>query len=94
MRLLQPEKGQVMLSGKANKAKFKNVSTGPIDASKLALKQANRFIFGTGNIDCLPSEQLRIYGAGTGKVYYHTTPEKSQTEVSESKYIRRQKSNH
>ena len=69
-------KGQVMLSGKANKAKFKNVSTGPIDASKLALKQANCFIFGTGNIDCLPSEQLRIYGAGTGKVYYHTTPGK------------------
>ncbi len=69
-------KGQVMLSGKANKAKFKNVSTGPIDASKLALNQANCSIFGTGNIDCLPSEQLRIYGAGTGKVYYHTTPGK------------------
>ncbi|MBO4944538.1 MAG: DUF2807 domain-containing protein, partial [Muribaculaceae bacterium] len=58
------------------KAKFKNVSTGPIDASKLLLDQANCFIFGTGNIDCHPSGQLRIYGAGSGKVYYHVKPGK------------------
>lgn len=69
-------KGHLLISGKADKAKIKNVSTGPIDASGLAVRQANCYIFGTGDIRCNPTEQLRIYGAGSGKVYYHVKPNK------------------
>ena len=69
-------RGQLSIDGKANKAKFKNVSTGPIDASGLVIGQANCFIFGTGDIDCYPKDQLRVYGAGSGKVYYHEKPDK------------------
>lgn len=69
-------KGHLSLSGKADKAKIKNVSTGPIDASGLTVRQANCYLFGTGDIQCMPTEQLRIYGAGSGKVYYHVKPNK------------------
>ena len=68
--------GELSIQGNATKAKFKNVSTGPIDASALKTKQGNCFIFGTGDIDCAPSEQLRVYGAGSGKVIHHSDPKK------------------
>lgn len=69
-------KGHLLVTGKAEKAKIKNVSAGPIDASGLLLRQANCYLFGTGDINCSPSEQLRVYGAGSGKVYYHVKPAK------------------
>lgn len=68
--------GELSIQGNAAKAKFKNVSTGPIDAAALTAKQVNCFIFGTGDIDCAPSEQLRVYGAGSGKVTHHSEPKK------------------
>lgn len=69
-------KGNLKISGKADKAKLRNVSTGPIDASGLEVRQANCYLFGTGDIECRPTDQLRIYGAGSGKVYYHVKPTK------------------
>lgn len=69
-------KGHLFVSGKAEKAKIKNVSTGPIDASGLAVRQANCYLFGTGDIKCSPTDQLRVYGAGSGKVFYHVKPAK------------------
>ncbi|MDE6207442.1 MAG: DUF2807 domain-containing protein [Muribaculaceae bacterium] len=69
-------KGSLTISGKAGKAKLSNVSTGPVDASGLLSDNVNCFIFGPGNIHCNPVRQLRVYGAGSGKVVYHTTPEK------------------
>lgn len=69
-------KGHAHIEGKADRAKLSNVGTGPLDASGLAVGNVNCFVFGTGNIDCAPAERLRIYGAGSGKVIYHTKPAK------------------
>lgn len=68
--------GSVRLEGKADKAKLSNVSTGAVDASALLVDNVNCFVFGTGNIDCSPAVHLRVYGAGSGKVLYHCTPDK------------------
>lgn len=69
-------RGSLKVEGKSVKAKFKNVSSGPIDASRLDVYDVNCFIFGAGNIDCAPSRALKVLGAGGGKVYYHVTPGK------------------
>lgn len=69
-------KGSVAVDGKAKKAKISNVSAGPVDASRLEVVNVNCVVFGSGCIDCSPSESLRVYGAGSGKVYYHSVPSK------------------
>lgn len=68
--------GSLKIEGKSEKAKLSNVSTGPIDAKGLHTSNVNCFVLGTGDIECSPSGQLKIYGAGSGKVLYYTTPEK------------------
>ena len=67
-------KGTLLIDGKAVKATISNVSTGPIDASGLDVPQLKCLIFGTGDVDYAPTDQLRIFGAGTGEVFYHSTP--------------------
>lgn len=69
-------KGCLHVEGVSEKATLSNVSTGPIDASGLKATQVKCLIFGTGDVDCTPAEQLRVFGAGSGKVYYHNKPEK------------------
>lgn len=70
--------GHLSISGKADKAVLKNVGTGPVDAVKLESADIKCYMLGTGNIECSPSGTLRIFGAGTGKVLYHATPQKIQ----------------
>lgn len=69
-------KGSLSIDGTAAKATISNVSTGPIDASKLDADEVKCVIFGTGDIDCSPKDKLRIYGAGSGAIYYHVNPAK------------------
>ncbi len=69
-------KGGLSISGKADKAKLRNVGAGLVDASALTVRQANCYVFGSGDVYCNPSDQLRIYGAGSGKIYHFTTPAK------------------
>ncbi len=68
--------GSLHLDGKAVKATIRNVGTGPIDASDLHSSEVRCFIFGTGDVDCRPKDKLRVFGAGSGIVYYHDTPAK------------------
>lgn len=69
-------KGHITISGTTTRARLRNVSTGPINAADLQAKSVKCFVFGTGNIDCYPTDNLTVYGAGSGKVFYHFKPEK------------------
>lgn len=70
-------KGHIVFAhGKAGSAKFSNVGTGPIEAGGVEARTVKVTIFGTGNVDCCATEQLSVYGAGSGKVYYTGNPEK------------------
>lgn len=69
-------KGHITISGTTTRARLRNVSTGPINAADLHAKSVKCFVFGTGNIDCYPTDNLTAYGAGSGKVFYHFKPEK------------------
>ncbi|MBD5233301.1 MAG: hypothetical protein HDS65_03885 [Bacteroidales bacterium] len=69
-------RGSITLHGNAAKASISNVGSGPIDASDLAAEQIKCFLFGTGDVKCAPAETLKIFGAGSGSVFYKGTPEK------------------
>ncbi|MDE6134371.1 MAG: DUF2807 domain-containing protein [Muribaculaceae bacterium] len=69
-------KGSLSIEGKTDKAKIRNVGTGFIDASGLEVGEVSCFIFGTGDIACTPSEKLKVYGAGSGRVLYTEEPKK------------------
>lgn len=69
-------KGGMNVEGKSDKAKFRNVSTGPIMADGLSSREVSCFLFGSGKVYCTPLSYLKILGAGTGKVYYSRLPEK------------------
>lgn len=69
-------KGTMEVNGKTDKAKFRNVSSGDIDALSLTAPEVNCFIFGPGSLSCTPGKSLKIMGAGSGKVFYPVKPEK------------------
>jgi len=68
--------GSLSVGGKAMKAKFTNISAGNINAAGLDVAAARCYVFGKGNVYVTPKEQLKVYGAGSGKVYYVTAPPK------------------
>lgn len=70
-------KGHIVFArGVAKTAKFRNVSTGPIEGGGLDAQEVKAFVLGTGDIDCTARKALTVYGAGSGKVYYSGHPEK------------------
>lgn len=66
----------VVYDGVTQQAKISSVGTGPIECGGLLARKIKTVVFGTGDIDCSPIEQLSVYGAGSGKVYYSGNPEK------------------
>ena len=68
--------GNLLINGKASKAKLSNVGTGPLEANALTCKTVKCILVGTGPIDCHATEQLSIFGAGSGTVYYSGKPKK------------------
>lgn len=68
--------GQLVVSGKTRSAKLKNVGTGTVECADLTAEEVNVWLFGSGPIDCNATTSLTVYGAGSGKVYYGTKPEK------------------
>ena len=68
--------GNLVLQGLAQKANYRNVGTGAIDAERLEAAQVRCSIFGTGPVNCYPTDILRVYGAGSGKVCYRGEPHK------------------
>ncbi len=73
--------GTIAIDGKARKAKLNNVSSGPVDAKDLESVNMSCFVFGSGNIECKPTENLRVYGAGSGKVIYHGSPKVTMRSI-------------
>lgn len=74
-------RGCLIVDGNSKKAKINNVSAGPIKASGLNADNISCFVFGAGDIECAPAESLRVYGAGSGKVFYHGTPKVTQRSI-------------
>lgn len=68
-------KGTLTIDGTTDHLTVRNVSTGPIDATALTANDVRCFMLGTGNIHCCPECDLRIYGLGSGTIYYHHKPE-------------------
>ncbi len=66
----------VLIGGKTKSAKLSNVGTGPIEAGGLKARKVKVILLGTGDVDCTATEELSVYGAGSGKVYYSGSPEK------------------
>ena len=66
--------GHVKLKGKCTKADLRNVGTGTVDAGALTASKVKCNVLGTGPVVCNPEEELNIYGAGSGTVYYITEP--------------------
>ncbi|MDE7160303.1 MAG: DUF2807 domain-containing protein [Muribaculaceae bacterium] len=67
--------GNVVLSGKCDKASLKMVGAGSIQADRLQAKEVNSIIFGGGSIGCFAEQLLKVKGLGSTKIYYKGTPE-------------------
>ncbi len=74
-------KGTIILNGSAKSAKFRNMSSGPLNAAGLETGTVGCSIFGSGNIECSPAESLTVYGVGRGKVIYHGSPKISKRSM-------------
>lgn len=68
-------KGTIVLTGKSDKASFKMVGTGAIEAVGLEVPEIKCSILGTGDITCWPVNKLDVRGIGTTKIYYKGDPE-------------------
>ena len=68
-------KGTIILTGKADKATFKMVGTGLIEAEGLEAMAVKCSILGTGDITCWPVKKLDVRGIGTTKIQYKGNPE-------------------
>lgn len=69
--------GRLTLDGKADKVKLRNVGTGLIDAATLATDNMSCFILGPGIIHVHAPGELKITGAGSGKVINHASAKKT-----------------
>jgi len=68
--------GQLSIDGKAGKVRLRNVGTGLIDASTLASDEVSCLILGPGIVHVHAPGELKITGAGSGKVINHTAAAK------------------
>lgn len=66
--------GLIIVDGECNMAKLGNLGTGEIQADRLAAKDVECKLIGTGTIGCNVSNKLIVKGTGTGKVYYKGNP--------------------
>lgn len=69
--------GRLSIDGKADKVKLRNVGTGIIDASTLAGDDVSCFVLGPGTVHVHATGQLKLTGAGSGKVINHATAAKN-----------------
>lgn len=66
--------GHVYLEGNAQNASYTIMSAGAIEAAALNATNVKCMMWGTGSIDCCAAEELKIYGMGSGDVYYKGEP--------------------
>lgn len=69
--------GRLTVEGKADKVKLRNVGTGIIDAATLAGDDVSCFVLGPGFVHVHATGQLKLTGAGSGKVINHATAAKN-----------------
>lgn len=70
-------RGRLTIDGKATKVKLRNVGTGTIDAATLDGDEVSCFVLGPGTVHVHATGQLKLTGAGSGKVFNHTTAAKN-----------------
>lgn len=70
---LDTGKGVMAITGKADKAKYKLIGTGSIQADDVVATEVSCAMLGTGYIQCNATESLSVSGASSGKVYYKGT---------------------
>lgn len=66
--------GHISLQGNAQKATFTIMSSGIIEGSELNAADIKCMMWGTGSIYCCAQNELKIYGMGSGDVYYKGEP--------------------
>lgn len=69
-------RGTIAVSGRADKALYRLVGTGCIDARDVAADEVTCRVLGGGDIYCQPVKQLVLKGLGTTRVHYKGTPGK------------------
>lgn len=74
--VVQAGHGRVFIAGKTYSASLQLMSTGSIEAGSLAAAVVRCRMYGTGSIDCMPSDELSVAGLTSGTVYYKGTPAK------------------
>ena len=67
---VQAGNGRVYIAGKAHTASLQLMSAGSIEAGALAASVVRCRMYGTGSIDCSPSEELSVAGLTSGTDYY------------------------
>lgn len=71
---LQFGHGNIALNGEATEASFSLIGQGSIQALDLKTTNVKCHMLGTGYVECSPSGELTVKGAGSGKVYYRGEP--------------------
>lgn len=71
-------KGVIDISGKCQKAEYRMVGTGKIEALGMEATEVKCTILGTGDIYCWPTKELVSKGIGSTKIYYKGNPEISK----------------
>lgn len=66
--------GQVIVYGKADEASLSMTGTGLIQADGLEAKNVKVSATGTGQVGCWATNELKVSGAGTTKVFYRGNP--------------------
>lgn len=67
-------RGSINLRGATTEASFSLLGSGSIQALDLPATTVKCSVISSGYIECAPSQQLIVKGAGNGKVYYTGTP--------------------
>lgn len=68
--------GQLVVSGKCDKASFSNTGVGSVQADNLEAQEVSCRFFGTGTTGVCATKLLTIKGMFSGKLYYKGNPEK------------------
>lgn len=66
--------GTISISGHCQTANFYMVGNGTIQADRLEAVDVNCKMLGQGSIGCWPTEDLKVRGIGTTKIYYKGSP--------------------
>lgn len=71
--------GTIVLAGQCNSASLKMIGTGIIQADRLKAASVDCRIMGSGTIGCWPTENLKVKGIGSTKIFYKGNPEIKKT---------------